>query len=58
LGEATPLNVVALPVLFEGQVTAVIELASFSRFSDIHLTFFDQLTESIVIVLNTIAASK
>jgi HAMP domain-containing protein/signal transduction histidine kinase/CheY-like chemotaxis protein len=57
LGEATPLNVVALPVLFEGQVTAVIELASFSRFSDIHLTFFDQLTESIAIVLNTIAAS-
>ena len=30
LGEATPLNAVALPVLFEGQVTAVIELASFS----------------------------
>ncbi|MDX2228171.1 MAG: HAMP domain-containing protein [Leptolyngbyaceae cyanobacterium bins.349] len=57
LGEATPLNAVALPVLFEGQVTAVIELASFSHFSDIHLTFFDQLTESIAIVLNTIAAS-
>ncbi|GAQ00140.1 HAMP domain-containing protein [Leptolyngbya sp. NIES-2104] len=57
LGEASPLNAVALPVLFEGQVTAVIELASFSRFSDIHLTFFDQLTESIAIVLNTIAAS-
>jgi hypothetical protein len=57
LGEAPPSNAVALPVLFEGQVTAVIELASFSRFSDIHLTFFDQLTESIAIVLNTIAAS-
>ncbi|MBW4575976.1 MAG: HAMP domain-containing protein [Aphanothece sp. CMT-3BRIN-NPC111] len=57
LGEATPLNAVVLPVLFEGQVTAVIELASFRRFSDIHLTFFDQLTESIAIVLNTIAAS-
>ncbi|WP_017746250.1 HAMP domain-containing protein [Scytonema hofmannii] len=57
LGEATPLNVVVLPVLFEGQVTAVIELASFRRFSEIHLTFLDQLTESIAIVLNTIAAS-
>ncbi len=57
LGEASPLNVVVLPVLFEGQVTAVIELASFRRFSEIHLTFFDQLTESIAIVLNTIAAS-
>ncbi|MBW4557454.1 MAG: HAMP domain-containing protein [Trichormus sp. ATA11-4-KO1] len=57
LGEATPLNAVVFPVLFEGQVTAVIELASFRRFSEIHLTFFDQLTESIAIVLNTIAAS-
>ena len=57
LGEATPLNVVVLPVLFEGQVTAVIELASFHRFSEIHLTFLDQLTESIAIVLNTISAS-
>ncbi|NJO41183.1 MAG: HAMP domain-containing protein [Cyanobacteria bacterium RU_5_0] len=57
LGEATPLNAVVLPVLFEGQVTAVIELASFQRFNEIHLMFFDQLTESIAIVLNTIAAS-
>jgi signal transduction histidine kinase/DNA-binding response OmpR family regulator/HAMP domain-containing protein len=57
LGESTPLNIVVLPVLFEGQVKAVIELASFHRFSDIHLTFFDQLTESIGIVLNTITAT-
>ncbi|WP_230840260.1 response regulator [Gloeobacter morelensis] len=57
LGEAAPFNIVVLPVLFEGQVTAVIELASFRSFSEIHLTFLDQLTESIAIVLNTIAAS-
>jgi HAMP domain-containing protein/CheY-like chemotaxis protein len=57
LGEATPRCAIVLPVLFEGQVTAVIELASFRQFSEIHLTFFDQLTESIAIVLNTIAAS-
>jgi CheY-like chemotaxis protein/signal transduction histidine kinase/HAMP domain-containing protein len=57
LGEGRPLNIVVLPVLFEGEVKAVIELASFYRFSDIHLDFLDQLTESIGIVLNTIAAS-
>jgi HAMP domain-containing protein/CheY-like chemotaxis protein/signal transduction histidine kinase len=57
LGEAPPLNIVVLPVLFEGQIKAVIELASFHRFGDIHLTFFDQLTESIGIVLNTITAT-
>src|SRR6185503_12977609 len=56
LGEAPPLNIIVLPVLFEGQVKAVIELASFHNFSEIHLAFLDQLTESIGIVLNTIAA--
>ncbi|MBI4515669.1 MAG: response regulator, partial [Deltaproteobacteria bacterium] len=56
LGESTPLNIVVLPVLFEGKVTSVVELASFNAFSDIHLSFLDQLTESIGIVLNTIQA--
>ena len=56
LGEAKPLNIVVLPVVFEGVVKAVVELASFYRFGDIHLAFLDQLTESIGIVLNTIAA--
>jgi signal transduction histidine kinase/DNA-binding response OmpR family regulator len=57
LGEAPPLNVIVLPVLFEGQVKAVLELASFQRFSDIHVTFFDQLTEIIGIMLKTITAT-
>jgi hypothetical protein len=57
LGEARPLNIVVLPVLFEGDVKAVIELASFYRFSEIQLSFLNQLTESIGIVLNTIAAT-
>jgi len=56
LGEATPLNIIVLPVLFERQVTAVIELASFQRFSEIHLTLLDQLTESIGVVLNKIGS--
>jgi HAMP domain-containing protein/CheY-like chemotaxis protein/signal transduction histidine kinase len=56
LGEAPPLNIIVLPVLFEGKVNAVIELASFSRWSDIHQVFLDQLTESIGIVVNTIGA--
>jgi HAMP domain-containing protein/CheY-like chemotaxis protein/signal transduction histidine kinase len=57
LGESAPMNIVVLPVLFEGEVKAVIELASFYRFNDIHLTFLNQLTESIGIVLNTIVAT-
>ncbi len=57
LGKSTPLNIIVLPVLFEGAVRAVIELASFSRFSEIHQAFLEQLTESIGLVLNTIEAN-
>ncbi len=57
LGESTPTNIFVVPVLFEGQVKAVIELASFYRFNDTHLNFLGQLTESIGIVLNTITAT-
>src|SRR5205807_9977189 len=46
-----------LPIVFEGAVKAVMELASFDRFSPTHETFLDQLTESIGIVLNTIEAN-
>ena len=57
LGQAVPFNIVVLPVLFEGEVKAVMELASFEGFSPTHLTFLEQLTESIGIVLNTIQAN-
>ncbi len=58
LGEAVPANIVVLPVLFEGDVRAVIELASFEPFSPTHIDFLDQLAESIGIVLNTIEANS
>jgi HAMP domain-containing protein/signal transduction histidine kinase/CheY-like chemotaxis protein len=58
LGEAPPLNLIVLPVLFETQIKAVIELASFDSFSQTHLDFLSQLTESIGIVLNTIEANS
>ena len=57
LGESRPLNIIVLPVLFEGSVRAVVELASFSPFSATHQSFLDQLTESIGLVLNTIEAN-
>ena len=57
LGEFHPMNVVVLPILFEGEVKAVMELSSVERFSPAHQAFLDQLTESIGIVLNTIEAS-
>ena len=56
LGESPPLNIIVLPVIFEGSVRAVIELASFTPFSPTHQAFLDQLPESIGLVLNTIEA--
>src|SRR5687767_4641535 len=57
LGEAPPRNIIVFPVLFEGEVKAIVELASFLPFSTIHQTFLDQLAESIGVVLNMIQAN-
>jgi HAMP domain-containing protein len=57
LGAAVPANIVVLPVLFEGETRAVIELASLRPFTMTHLTFLEQLTQSIGVVLNTIEAT-
>ncbi|MGE5183532.1 MAG: response regulator, partial [Acidobacteriota bacterium] len=54
LGEAYPRSIVVLPVLFEGETMAVIELAALRPFNVTHLAFLDQLTQSIGVVLNTI----
>src|SRR6266702_862680 len=57
LGEASPGSIVVLPVLFEGRIKAVIELASIAPFSETHLDFLNQLTDGIGVVLNTIEAN-
>src|SRR6185369_3709738 len=57
LGASPPQNIFVLPIIFEGQVKGVLELASFERFSPTHEQFLDQLTESIGIVINTIEAN-
>jgi HAMP domain-containing protein/CheY-like chemotaxis protein/signal transduction histidine kinase len=57
LFKALPQNVIVLPVLFENQVKAVIELASITAFTTLQTTFLEQLTTSIGIVLNSIEAT-
>ena len=57
LGGAAPRSVVLLPILFEDETRAVIELASIEDLSDIQIAFLDQLGESIGIVLSTITAN-
>jgi CheY-like chemotaxis protein/HAMP domain-containing protein/putative methionine-R-sulfoxide reductase with GAF domain len=54
---ARPQNVIVLPILFEDRVKAVIELASLSAFTKLQMTFLEQLTASVGIVLNSIEAT-
>jgi HAMP domain-containing protein/CheY-like chemotaxis protein/signal transduction histidine kinase len=57
LFKTMPRNLIVLPVLFENQVKAVIELASVNAFTPLQATFLEQLTNSIGIVLNSIEAT-
>jgi CheY-like chemotaxis protein/signal transduction histidine kinase len=57
LFKVVPRNIIVLPVLFENQVKAVIELASITQFTALQMIFLEQLTDSIGIVLNSIEAT-
>jgi len=57
LGKASPVNIIVMPITFEDSVLGAIELASFSRFTDVHLAFFRQLIETIGVTLNAISAN-
>ena len=57
LFKVAPSNIIVLPVLFENQVKAVIELASVTKFTALQTMFLEQLTASIGIVLNSIEAT-
>jgi len=57
LGKSAPLNLVIMPVLFEDNVKAVVELASFNRYNEVQISFLDQLAESIGVIINSISAT-
>ncbi len=52
LGESTPRNIIVLPIVYDREVTAVIELGSFNEFSDMQLEFLNQVSENIAIAIN------
>ncbi|MER7481554.1 HAMP domain-containing protein [Streptomyces sp. NPDC126510] len=57
LGQVVPSALVLLPIVVEGQVLGVIELASVTRFTQIHRDFLAQLMETIGVNVNTIVAN-
>jgi signal transduction histidine kinase/DNA-binding response OmpR family regulator/HAMP domain-containing protein len=58
LGEAQPANIIVMPILFEEQVMAVVELASLREFSEVNQAFLEQLAETLGVVLNAIIANR
>ncbi|MBO1335857.1 HAMP domain-containing protein [Streptomyces sp. VRA16 Mangrove soil] len=58
LGEAPPAQVIVIPVLFEGTVLGVIELASFTPFAQIQKDFLNQIAEMIATSVNTISVNS
>jgi len=53
LGEAVPRSLLLAPVFYEGEVNGVIELASFSSFTEHQRTFLEHVSENIGIAINT-----
>ena len=53
LGNAMPRYIVLVPFLFEETVKGVIELGSFREFSELDLTFLDQISDNIAIAVNS-----
>jgi signal transduction histidine kinase/CheY-like chemotaxis protein/HAMP domain-containing protein len=58
LGDGSPVNLIVLPIVFEGQVLGVIEAGSFSRFTQVHQDFLEQLMETIGVNVNTIIVNS
>ncbi|MEV0582836.1 HAMP domain-containing protein [Nonomuraea sp. NPDC050310] len=58
LSSSTPAQIVVVPILFESRVLGVLELASFSKFGEVHLDFLTQLVETIGVTMNTIIANS
>jgi signal transduction histidine kinase/CheY-like chemotaxis protein/HAMP domain-containing protein len=58
LGEAQPANLAIMPLMFEDQVVGVVELASFTKFTAVQITFLEQLAETLGISVNAIIANS
>ncbi len=58
LGEKKPFNIIVLPVLFEDNCIAIIEVASFKLFTEIQIDFLNQVIASLGITMNSLVSRK
>ncbi len=52
-GQLKPANLIAVPVIYENQVLAVVELASLENYNDLCIRFLERVVENIGIALHT-----
>lgn len=52
LGEKAPLNIIAMPIIFENQVLGVIELASFTAFNETQVDLLQQISDGLGVIIN------
>jgi CheY-like chemotaxis protein/signal transduction histidine kinase/CHASE3 domain sensor protein len=57
-GKGSPRNIVVLPIQFEGDVLAVIEMASLQRFSEIQLSMLEGFLIGLGVMVNNILSQK
>ncbi len=53
LGQRAPCNLIVVPFMYDNTISGVIELASFSEFTEIQQIFLDQAAENIAISINS-----
>ena len=54
LGEATPVEVVILPIMFEGEVNAILEIASLNSLNVSQHSFLEELISNLGIVIESV----
>jgi signal transduction histidine kinase/CheY-like chemotaxis protein/HAMP domain-containing protein len=58
LGEQKPLNIIALPLIFEESLLGVIELASFHEFTSIQRDMLEEVSKGVAVSINNVEASE
>jgi CheY-like chemotaxis protein/CHASE3 domain sensor protein len=58
LGESKPLTLLVLPVLFEEEVIALIELASFQMFTKIQQDLLDQISAALGVIIDSVTSRQ
>jgi CheY-like chemotaxis protein/CHASE3 domain sensor protein len=58
VGDSSPVSLAVVPIIFENEVKAVIEQASFQPFTEVQLLYLDQSADNLGVILNSIETAQ